>query len=160
MWGKIIIPMYRLWLHGLYGPRCPVSPKRPINLISLSLFCKNYVYWAYQTCQNKQPRLSPIWSCGLELHTNHVGSLKSLDMEVNSPPAAWTSTQTCLFVKWPHCREPTVEIHCNIFWILDLWKFRLGSRIDPHRHRGVVKVHWQVPWVGGLFSWVVATFTL
>ena len=38
--------------------------------------------------------------------------------------------------------------------------FRLGSRIDPHRHRGVVKVHWRVPWVGGLFSWVVATFTM
>ena len=38
--------------------------------------------------------------------------------------------------------------------------FMLGSRIDPHRHRGVVKVHWRVPWVGGLFSWVVATFTL
>ena len=39
MWGKIIIPMYRLWLHslyGLYGPRCPLSSKRPINLISLS----------------------------------------------------------------------------------------------------------------------------
>ena len=33
--------MYRLWLHGLYGllygPRCPLSPKRLINLISLSL---------------------------------------------------------------------------------------------------------------------------
>ena len=37
MWGKIIIPMYRLWLHSLYGPRCPLSPKRLINLISLSL---------------------------------------------------------------------------------------------------------------------------
>ena len=39
MWGKMIIPMYRLRLHGLYGlygPRCPLSPKRPINLISLS----------------------------------------------------------------------------------------------------------------------------
>ena len=32
--------MYRLWLSGLYGlyaPRCPLFPKRPINLISLSL---------------------------------------------------------------------------------------------------------------------------
>ena len=41
MWGKIIIPIYRLWLHGLYGlygPRCPLSPKRPINLISLWRF--------------------------------------------------------------------------------------------------------------------------
>ena len=40
MWGKIIIPVYRLWLnglYGLYGPRCPLSSKRPINLISLSL---------------------------------------------------------------------------------------------------------------------------
>ena len=39
MWGKIIIPMYKLWLHGLYGlygPRCPLFLKRPINLISLS----------------------------------------------------------------------------------------------------------------------------
>ena len=34
MWGKIIIPMYRLWLHGLYGlygPHCPLSPERPLN---------------------------------------------------------------------------------------------------------------------------------
>ena len=41
MWGKIIIPMYRLWLnglYGLYGPRCPLFSKRPINLISLSLY--------------------------------------------------------------------------------------------------------------------------
>ena len=38
MWGKIVIPMYWLWLHGLYGlygRRCPLSPKRLINLISL-----------------------------------------------------------------------------------------------------------------------------
>ena len=44
MWGKIIIPMYRLWLnglYGLYGPRCPLSSKRPINLISLSLSHNN-----------------------------------------------------------------------------------------------------------------------
>ena len=35
MGEKIIIPMYRLWLHGLYGlygPQCLLSPKRPINL--------------------------------------------------------------------------------------------------------------------------------
>ena len=44
MWGKIMIPMYRLWLHGLYGlygPRRPLSPERLLNLIthSLSEFC-------------------------------------------------------------------------------------------------------------------------
>ena len=39
-WGKIMIPMYRLWLHGLYGlygPHCPLSPERPLNLITHSL---------------------------------------------------------------------------------------------------------------------------
>ena len=55
MWGKIMIPinlqarnilfgewipMYRLWLHGLYGLyrlRCLLSPERPLNLITHSL---------------------------------------------------------------------------------------------------------------------------
>ena len=40
MWGKIMIPVYKLWLHGLYGlygPRCPLSPERPLNLITHSL---------------------------------------------------------------------------------------------------------------------------
>ena len=35
--GKIMIPMYRLWLHslyGLYGPRFPLSLKRLLNLIT------------------------------------------------------------------------------------------------------------------------------
>ena len=37
MWVKIMIPMYRLWLHGLYvlhGLRCLMSPKKPLNLIT------------------------------------------------------------------------------------------------------------------------------
>ena len=40
LWREIMIPMYRLWLHslyGLYGPRCPLSPKRLLNLITHSL---------------------------------------------------------------------------------------------------------------------------
>ena len=40
VWGKIMIPMYRLWLHvfyGLYGPHCLLSPERPLNLITHSL---------------------------------------------------------------------------------------------------------------------------
>ena len=47
MWGKIMIPMYRLWLHslyGLYGPLCPLSPERPLNVIThslLKLYCHN-----------------------------------------------------------------------------------------------------------------------
>ena len=40
MCGKIMIPMYRQWLHGLYGlygPCCMLSPERPLNLITHSL---------------------------------------------------------------------------------------------------------------------------
>ena len=40
MWGKIMMPMYRLWLHGLYGlygPLWPLSPERPLNLINHSI---------------------------------------------------------------------------------------------------------------------------
>ena len=40
VWGKIMIPMYRLCLHGLYGlygPRCPLSPERPLNWFTKSL---------------------------------------------------------------------------------------------------------------------------
>ena len=32
-----MIPMYRLQLHGLYGPGCPLSPERPLNSITHSL---------------------------------------------------------------------------------------------------------------------------
>ena len=42
MWGKIMIPIYRLWLHGsygLYGPRCPLFPEKLLNLITHSLTC-------------------------------------------------------------------------------------------------------------------------
>ena len=41
MRGKIIIPMYRLWLHALYGqygPQCPLIPKKADKLkLSISL---------------------------------------------------------------------------------------------------------------------------
>ena len=37
MWGKIMIPMYRLWLHNLYVPCSLLSPERPLNLITHSL---------------------------------------------------------------------------------------------------------------------------
>ena len=49
MWGKIMIPMYRLWLHGLYGlhgPRCPLSPKGLLNLITRSLTPR---FWSGQS---------------------------------------------------------------------------------------------------------------
>ena len=31
MWGKIMVPMYRLWLHGLYRPHRPLSTAVKFN---------------------------------------------------------------------------------------------------------------------------------
>ena len=48
LWGKIMIPMYRLWLHslfGLYGPWCPLSPQNAVKL-------------------NHSPTHCPFWRCG------------------------------------------------------------------------------------------------
>ena len=46
MWGKIMITMYRLWWHGLYGlygPRCPLSQKalKLTPHLGLTLFCRS-----------------------------------------------------------------------------------------------------------------------
>ena len=65
MWGKIIIPMYRLWLnglYGLYGPRCPLFSKRPINLISLSLF-RNNLFNPLRPRQNGRHFSDAIFKC-------------------------------------------------------------------------------------------------
>ena len=63
MWGKIIIPMYRLWLYslyGLYGPRCPLSPKRPINLISLN----TWLQWIGHRQLQDETKNIYVWGLG------------------------------------------------------------------------------------------------
>ena len=64
MWGKIIIPMYRSWLnglYGLYGPRCPLFSKRPRNLISLSLSHLAVVF--AQSIEARCSEFSREWRC-------------------------------------------------------------------------------------------------
>ena len=54
MWGKMIILMYRLcWhgLYGLYGPRCPLFPERPFNFNTRLLS---------HTCSSADPRDSAM----------------------------------------------------------------------------------------------------
>ena len=72
MWGKIIIPMYRLWLnglYGLYGPRCPLSSKRPINLISLSLsLWSSYAIWRNKSLST----LAQVMACCLTAPSHHL----------------------------------------------------------------------------------------
>ena len=71
MWGKIIIPMYRLWLnglYGLYGPWCPLFSKRPINLISLSLSTA-WSSWQH----SRQPHFLHYWPFVWGIHVEWAG---------------------------------------------------------------------------------------
>ena len=75
MWGKIIIPMYKLWLnglYGLYGPRCPLFSKRPINLISLSL---SLGAWSAPSLYLNQCWNIVDWTIGSILQWNHNRNL-------------------------------------------------------------------------------------
>ena len=80
MWGKIIIPMYRLWLnglYGLYGPRCPLFSKRPINLISLPLSFR----WRNALVHHlNMPSLVQIMPCCLFWSMPNNGDLLSIGL--------------------------------------------------------------------------------
>ena len=79
MWGKIIIPIYRLWLHGLYGlygPCCLLSPERLLNFITHSLtHSLNIVFivlsavesWLYPCAREGRVHVSwsLLWSPGV-----------------------------------------------------------------------------------------------
>ena len=50
MWGKLMIPMYRLQLQGLYGLCCPLSPERLLNLIIHSFISQWSFIWKCNNC--------------------------------------------------------------------------------------------------------------
>ena len=116
MWGKIIIPMYMLWLHSLYvlyGPRCPLSPKRPINLISLSLIVI----------------MGPFYMNNGNLYTDNTTSLISKGLRVHLAPICIVTID-----KFP----PTVSVLLYIFpvqspvtWSFDVFfDLRLNKRLN------------------------------
>ena len=82
-----LIPMCRLWLHGLYwlyGPHCPLSPERPLNLITHS------------------------WHGYIFSITGHLSSVQSFDaFFIVSPHYFWTiswvaseMSHSILAIKW------------------------------------------------------------
>ena len=48
--------MYPTVIHGLYGSRCPLSPKRPLNLIIHSLTAVTQKTHFFSTCKAFRPR--------------------------------------------------------------------------------------------------------
>ena len=88
MWGKIIIPMYRLrlnGLYGLYGPRCPLSSERPINLISLSLshiWKMIFILKQGPEYHRKRWNVDQMWNSRLVIWENIFMSWIHHDMEI------------------------------------------------------------------------------
>ena len=129
MWGKIIIPMYRLWLnglYGLYGPRCPLFSKRPINLISLSppicehieprtKFCVtllvfisySYMLWLLE-CSHESGRCHAIMFFSMafpiriiiELFDSHDGLRKLYNVVSRFEWIFWSQNYDCFIFQW------------------------------------------------------------
>ena len=76
-------------------------------------------------------------------------------------PSDNSSTVQARITKFGREKQNTLVKIPIVFWGNWPWPSRSNWTSNSKlTHRGVVKVHWRVPWVGGLFSWVVATFTL
>ena len=113
MWGKIIIPMYRLWLQdlcGLYGPQCPLSPKRSINLISLSLSV---------TVTMITHRKAYSWNMSMQEIRNST---------VNPSMCAYTHLTCWQNVKLDF-RNYSSEMARPLWWALEIWSQNLPNHI-------------------------------
>ena len=95
----VMIPICRLWLHGLYGlngPRCPLSSKRSLNLITHS---------SRPTCVNSDSAMihAKLSGCWTYLNTVHY----LLNKVITSPGNKIMSmvnlySALCLLMAW--CR--------------------------------------------------------
>ena len=161
MWGKIIIPVYRLWLHGLYGlygPWCPLSPKRPINLISLSLMPgqKSFYVVLYHNDfspsneQHERVLAYTLWQptygyiaifqnyCFITKHEGYyekLNSTKSLGIYYWYVKIQCTPdiSRSCISRNWIYCGH----VLDPIFWRPRAWYFsrNRGHSLDPIRGR-------------------------
>ena len=142
MWGKIIIPMYRLWLnglYGLYGPRCPLSAKRPINLISLS-----FTHGALLlTCPKHALTLMPSW---INYHIQYTMSNKvtyPLENFTVATVEACPASIATLAQRWPNVNPYVGPTSAHQRWAnVDLsigptlaqrWRANVGPTLCQHR---------------------------
>ena len=88
--------MYRLWLHGLYwlyGSRCPMSPERPLNLITHSLtlrHCISLLYFADGFYEDALLLIEIVSFLVTTLHT-FLGArlLTRISVNTNMPDKMW-----------------------------------------------------------------------
>ena len=138
MWGKITIPMYRLWLHslyGLYGPRCPLSPEKPLNLITDSLF--RHVSLTCFTIWIHRYHIGDQWFVHWPLLNDTQSSHKLI---LNDHPwFGWAY----LFFAWPlilltRCRHPAA-FKC---WVGSRWGL-VFLKISPGSHTRSATRSWR-----------------
>ena len=124
MWGKIMIQMYRLWLHGLYEPLCLLSLERLLNLIAHSFFSRTTlgVSALFVSCGtdvesvSHSPTLPPVSGCS-EAVMVHEESASSVLPALSSLIASLlTLSKISIFVFlspfWPALF--TISNCCNI----------------------------------------------
>ena len=98
--------MYRLRLHGLYGPRCPQSPEKPLNLTHSVTGCS----WVMSFCCFRV-------CCTVWLSLGHVClSFQSVLHSLVVP-------ESCLFV----VSECAAQSGCP--WVMSLCCFRVCCRV-------------------------------
>ena len=115
MWREIMIPMYRLWLHGLYRlhrPWCPLSPKRPSRTHSFAINLPVIYMYLF-----------------LEIPCHHLTLMEAIQICYSSPSSLkqasllwviclWWMLFTHLpWKKWPPFRRRYFEMHFHE------WKF-------------------------------------
>ena len=126
--------MYRLWLnglYGLYGPRCPLSSKRPINLISLSLTLSHVLVLIKQTIVSR-PWFIIKMSC-YQCRKSHCGDKKVVRSSYLHNGISYTGMMTSLYwisppethfrnKLWVHDKNLKIYIYCSYVNTNDLNK--------------------------------------
>ena len=100
MWGKIVIPMYRLRLHGLYGHARKISQNDAVNVyLPLSVFISNTFSMLYQF----------LFRCGT------LNTIIPLGIDILR-----NATQR-KYLKWKHARNISQNDAVNVYLPLSVF---------------------------------------
>ena len=103
MWGKIIIPMHRLWLRGLFVPWCTREDINVLNLITHSLTGWGWVglwgflWWAPSAKRKDHHGVSSGWSS--VWHRSNIGLSSTQYEQIPIILGVWPFWLTAFFFR-------------------------------------------------------------